>query len=40
MKDSEEKPPILKTWTNVYLLVIGTLAAIIISLYLFTQFYK
>lgn len=40
MKDTEEKPPILKTWSNVYLLVIGTLVAIIISLYFFTQYYK
>ncbi len=40
MTDTEEKPPILKTWKNVYLLVIGTLVVIIVSLYLFTQYYK
>lgn len=40
MKEKEEKPPFLKTWNNVYLLVIGTLVGIIISLYLFTQIYK
>lgn len=40
MSEQEEKPPILKTWTNVYTLVIGSLALIIFLLYLFTQSYK
>jgi hypothetical protein len=33
----EEKPPILKTWINVYSLVIGLFIAIIIILYFFTK---
>jgi len=36
----EEKSPILKSWRNVYALVIGVLTAVIISLYFFTQHYK
>lgn len=36
----EEKSPILKSWRNVYALVIGVLAAVTISLYFFTQHYK
>jgi hypothetical protein len=36
----EEKSPILKSWRNVYALVIGVLIAVIISLYFFTQYYK
>ena len=40
MSEQEEKPPILKTWTNVYVLVIGSLVLIIFLLYLFTQSYK
>lgn len=36
----EEKSPILKSWRNVYALVIGVLVAVIISLYFFTQYYK
>ncbi len=35
-----EKPPILKTWTNIYLLVIGVLVALIILLYAFTNFFR
>lgn len=36
----EEKSPILKSWRNVYALVIGVLIVVIISLYFFTQHYK
>jgi len=36
----EEKSPILKSWRNVYALVVGVLIAVIISLYFFTQYYK
>jgi cell division protein FtsN len=36
----EEKSPILKSWRNVYALVIGVLITVIISLYFFTQHYK
>jgi hypothetical protein len=35
-----EKPPILNTWTNIYLLVIGFLVVIIVFLYLFTGFFR
>lgn len=37
---SEEKPPILKTWTNLYALVIGVLVIVIVVLYLLTQYFK
>jgi hypothetical protein len=41
MDDKEkEAPPILKKWRNVYLLVIGTELAIIISLYLLTRYFR
>jgi hypothetical protein len=36
----EEKSPILKSWRNVYALVIGVLIIVIISLYFFTEHYK
>jgi hypothetical protein len=39
-KQEEEKSPILKSWRNVYALVISVLIAVIISLYIFTQYYK
>jgi hypothetical protein len=39
-KQEEEKSPILKSWRNVYALVIGVLVAVIVSLYFFTQHYK
>jgi hypothetical protein len=37
---NEEKPPILKTWNNVYSLLIGVLVAVIIGMYFFTQYFK
>jgi hypothetical protein len=40
MEEKEEKSPILKTWRNVYALVIAVLTAIIVLLYFFTQHYK
>jgi hypothetical protein len=40
MTEPEEKPPILGSWKNVYALVIGTLLAVIISLYFFTRYYQ
>jgi len=40
MEDQEEKSPILKSWRNIYALVIGVLIVVIISLYIFTQHYK
>jgi len=35
-----EAPPILKKWRNVYILVIATELAIIVSLYLLTQYFR
>lgn len=40
MQEKEEKPPILGTWKNVYALVIGVLVAVIIFLYIFTQYFE
>lgn len=41
MKENEsENPPFLKSWKNVYILVIGVEIIIIISLYFFTAHYK
>lgn len=37
---SEENPPLLKRWRNLYALVIGTLVVIIICLYYFTEYFK
>jgi hypothetical protein len=39
-KGEENKSPILKTWKNVYALVVSVLAAVIGFLYVFTQHYK
>jgi hypothetical protein len=39
-KHEEEPSPILKSWINVYVLVIGTLVVIMIALYFFTQYFK
>lgn len=35
-----ENAPILKTWRNVYTLVIVVEAVVIISLYFFTRYFK
>lgn len=35
-----EKPPFLKTWINIYLLVIGALVVVILLLYAFTNFFR
>lgn len=35
-----ENPPFLKSWRNVYVLVIATEVAIIMALYFFTQYFK
>ncbi|HYG17198.1 MAG TPA: hypothetical protein VEC12_15685 [Bacteroidia bacterium] len=40
MQEEEENPPILKTWNNVYALVVGVLVVVIISLYIFTQYFE
>ena len=36
----EEKPPILKTWNRVYLMVIGVLVALIIVFYFITKHFE
>lgn len=38
--EENEKPPILGTWKNVYILVIGTLAALIVFFYFFTEHFR
>ncbi len=35
----EEKPPFLKTWTNVYLLLVVVLIIVILFLYFVTQYF-
>lgn len=41
MKEAgEEKPPFLGTWANVYLLLIGVLAALGVLFYLFTKHFE
>jgi uncharacterized protein YpmS len=37
---TEEKPPILKTWKNLYALVIAVLVILIVVFYLFTKHFK
>ena len=39
-EQDDENPPILKTWRNVYTLVIVVEVAVIIFLYFFTQYFK
>jgi hypothetical protein len=39
-KGEEEKSLILGSWRNVHLLLVGTLVAIMVLLYLFTQYFK
>ncbi|MDI1234239.1 MAG: hypothetical protein PSX81_08155 [bacterium] len=38
--EKEEASPILKSWRNVYALVIGVLTLAIIGMYLFMQYFK
>ncbi len=38
--EEDENPPILKTWKNVYALVIGSLVFFILFLYLFTKYFE
>jgi hypothetical protein len=38
-EEKEEPSPILKKWRNVYFLVIGTEAVVIILLYMLTQYF-
>lgn len=35
-----DKPPILKSWKNVYALVIGVLALLIVLFYFFTRHFE
>lgn len=39
-ENTEEAPPILGSWKNLYWLVIGNLAFMILLFYLFTEIYK
>ena len=36
----DEKPPILKTWKNLYTLVIAVLVVIVVLLYFFTKHFS
>jgi len=36
----EEKPPFLKTWRNVYALIVGVLIALMAVFYFFTNHFK
>lgn len=38
--DPESPPPVLGSWRNLYLFVLGTLGAVILSLYLITRAYS
>jgi hypothetical protein len=38
--NTNEKPPILGSWNNIYLVVLLNLTAIIIFLYLFSEVFK
>ena len=38
--DQNEPPPILKTWKNLYLLVAGTLFALMLSFYFFMRYFS
>lgn len=39
-EEESEHPPFLKTWKNVYLLVLGVEVILILALYLFTAYFK
>ena len=38
--EENEKAPILKTWRNVYALVVVVEVVVVISLYFFTRYFK
>lgn len=40
MIEPQDKPPILKTWKNVYALVIGVLVLLIVLFYFFTKHFE
>lgn len=40
MSQEEEKPPILRTWRNVYALVIGVLVLLMVLFYFFTKHFE
>lgn len=39
-EQENERPPILKSWKNLYALVIGVEVLIVLFLYFFTQYFK
>jgi hypothetical protein len=39
-QNEEEKPPILKTWNNIYTLVFLNLVILIIFFYIFTKVFE
>lgn len=40
MEDQQEKPPILKTWANVYIMIIAVTIALMILFYFFTKHFQ
>jgi hypothetical protein len=40
IRDADEKPPILKTWNNIYSLVFLNLVILIIFFYIFTKVFE
>lgn len=40
LDEETEKPPILGSWKNLYLLVLGNLVFLIILFYIITKFYE
>lgn len=37
---TEDRPPVFRTWTGVYALVLGILGFLILAFYLFTRHYR
>lgn len=37
---ADDRPPIFKSWRNIYLFVLGVLLTLIVLFHLFTQAYK
>lgn len=38
--DSEERPPVFKSWNHLYLLVLGNLALLILLFYAFSRAFR
>jgi hypothetical protein len=40
MNEEDEKPPILGSWNNIYILVLSVFVLIVILLFLFTWYFQ